>query len=126
MDSLPKGKVVLSAKVDRWMMGIFKVVIWIIIAALFVGIFYSANFARGLYILEPDAMDYAQVARHNLAGEWFQTSFIRPLTFWVTDCSKNVPDLSNPPLSKPLPFSTRRRALSTSPSETGIPKRVAS
>ena len=94
----PKGKVVLSAKVDKWMMGIFKVAIWLILAAAFVAIFYASVYKRtGLYVSEPDAMDYGQIARHNLEGEWFQTSFIRPITFWVADCSNGVPDLSNPP-----------------------------
>jgi len=93
----PKGRVVFSAKLDRWMMSIFKVVIWLILVAIFVWIYYSKIY-KFTGILEPDAMDYGQMARHNLRGEWFQTSFVRPITFWITDCSKGVPDISNPPL----------------------------
>ena len=98
MDGLKKGRVVFSARADVWFKSIFKIAIWIILAVGFLGLFYSSFYPKGLYVYEPDAMDYGQIARHNLRGEWFQTSFIRPVTLWITDCSDGVPDLANPPL----------------------------
>jgi 4-amino-4-deoxy-L-arabinose transferase-like glycosyltransferase len=99
MDGLKKGRVAFSARADIWLKSIFKIAIWVILAAGFLALFYSSFYGKtGLYVYEPDAMDYGQIARHNLKGEWFQTSFIRPVSLWVTDCSDGVPDLANPPL----------------------------
>ena len=105
MDGLKKGRVVFSARADVWFKSIFKIAIWVILTVGFLALFYSSFYGKtfygkpvGLYVSEPDAMDYGQIARHNLRGEWFQTSFVRPVSLWVTDCSNGVPDLANPPL----------------------------
>lgn len=66
------------------------------LAALFVYLVYAGAHAREL--ADPNAMDYAQIARHLARGEGFTTSFIRPLSLAHVQNISHHPDLSYPPL----------------------------
>lgn len=49
-------------------------------------------------LVDPNAMDYAQIARHVSRGEGFTTSYIRPLSLQIVPRYERHPDLSYPPL----------------------------
>ncbi len=66
------------------------------LAALFVYLVYAGAHTREL--ADPNAMDYAQIARHLARGEGFTTSFIRPLSLAQVQNISHHPDLSYPPL----------------------------
>jgi len=68
----------------------------IALAALFLYLVYMSAHVPGL--TDPNAMDYAQIARHLARGEGFTTSFIRPLSLAVVRNISHHPELSFVPL----------------------------
>jgi 4-amino-4-deoxy-L-arabinose transferase-like glycosyltransferase len=68
----------------------------IAVAALFIYLVYSS--ARAGDILDPAAMDYAQVARNIAQGEGFTTNIVRPMSLARVQNISHHPDLYHAPL----------------------------
>jgi len=68
----------------------------IALAALFLYLVYMS--AHMPELTDPNAMDYAQIARHLARGEGFTTSFIRPLSLATVQSISHHPELSFVPL----------------------------
>jgi len=68
----------------------------IAVAALFIYLVYHS--ARAGDILDPAAMDYAQVARNIAHGEGFTTSIVRPMSLARVQNISHHPDLYHAPL----------------------------
>jgi len=68
----------------------------IAVAALLIYLVY--NSARASDILDPAAMDYAQVARNVARGEGFTTSIVRPMSLARVQNISHHPDLYHAPL----------------------------
>jgi len=66
------------------------------------GVLFAYLVARArLYpheLADPNAMDFAQIARHLSRGEGFTTSYLRPLSLTIAPHFDHHPDLSYPPL----------------------------
>jgi len=73
-----------------------KVLIWALLAVAICYYFWS-KYVKRLGIESPEAYEYAQIARHNMRGEWFQTDVIRPVDLWLNRSVHNHPDLYHPP-----------------------------
>lgn len=49
-------------------------------------------------LADPNAMDFAQIARHLARGDGYVTSFVRPLSLAIVPHIQDHPELSQPPL----------------------------
>jgi len=80
-------------KIDPRKAGIAALVV---MGALFLFLVYSGAHVREL--VDPDAMDYAQIARHLSRGEGFTTSWVRPLSLGQVQNISHHPELLRAPL----------------------------
>ena len=68
----------------------------LLLAIVFIYLVY--NVSQFNQITDPNALDYAQIARHVYRGEGFTTSFIKPISLVYNQSIENHPDLTYPPL----------------------------
>ncbi len=86
-----------TVRIEEVGIAIFKVVAWVFLAGLFFMLFHITTYTK-IKISEPDAMDFAQIARNNLRGEWFTTNLIRPVSLWTNQNITHHPDFTYPPM----------------------------
>ncbi|MBM3502044.1 MAG: hypothetical protein FJX74_25610, partial [Armatimonadetes bacterium] len=82
-----------SRRVDRRVLGI-----GVLIAAAAVGVYAAYGRAHGGSLLDPEAMEYAQLARNLARGEGFTTNIVRPLSLARVQNISHHPDLYHAPL----------------------------
>jgi 4-amino-4-deoxy-L-arabinose transferase-like glycosyltransferase len=73
-----------------------KVLVWLLLALLMFWYFWF-KYHRITEMVPPEAYEYAQLARNDLRGDWFQTDLIRPVSLWLSPDVAKHPDLFHPP-----------------------------
>ncbi|MBN1917039.1 MAG: glycosyltransferase family 39 protein [Verrucomicrobia bacterium] len=96
VDDQPKGTKHYTVRIDEIGIMAAKVFVWAVLVGLAVFYFWY-KYTERLGVASPEAFEFAQIARNNLRGEWFQTDVIRPIGLWLNPDVHHHPDLFHPP-----------------------------